>query len=345
MTWLTSRRRRYSSKQGSLAYAGAGLLLLLWAVAAPTYGQSNPSVVTWEQPAAVASGGGYRGPWRMNESNYTYVDDPTVAISEQVVAAVAWADQARRDIFLQIYGLDGETRLNAPSRVSMSPQIFSWLPQTVISDDAQAVFVLWQEIVFYGGKSFSPATTAGAGKERITEERWDNGSLDLVRGPQGNLYAVWTKYQGPMRFSRSTDGGESFFAPLHVAGSDAEPARGPSLAVDDQDSIVYLAWTAGPDGAADIHIARSTDRGRSFSKPQVVLASDGHSDAPKIAVDSEGIVHLVFAESPAGPFQRHHIFYAQSPRWRTDVRGATGHLKAARRAVRKHELPGPEPGR
>jgi hypothetical protein len=99
---------------------------------------------------------------------------------------------------------------------------------------------------------------------------------------------------------------------LRVAGGgDAQPARRPSLAVDARGDI-YLAWTVGDDGAADIRLAKSTDRGPSFGQPRVVWASQGHADAPKLTLDSKGTVHLVYAESPAGPFGRYHIRHTRS---------------------------------
>ena len=84
---------------------GCGLFVLLAATltAAPAPGQTDPSGLTWGEKIEVASGGGFRGPWRMNESEHDYVDDPTVAINEQSFVGVVWADQSRQDIFFQIY--------------------------------------------------------------------------------------------------------------------------------------------------------------------------------------------------------------------------------------------------
>jgi hypothetical protein len=273
--------------------------------------------VTWGERIEVASGDAYQGPWRMNESEFHYVDDPTVAINEAGVVAVAWADQSRQDIFFQIYAPDGEKRFEKPVNVSRTPEIFSWLPRMVTtSGDPNAVYILWQEIVFSGGthggeiffarstdggKTFNdPAnlskTIAGDGKGRLTRRYWHNGSL----------------YEGALWFSRSTDGGERFAKPLRIAGGGgAHPARGPSLAVG-ADNAVYLAWTVGEDRAADIRVVKSGDAGRSFGAPRIAFESDGHADAPKIAVDSAGAVHLVYAEGPAGPFERYHIRYTRS---------------------------------
>ena len=202
----------------------------------------------------------------------------------------------------------------------------------IASGDASHVYVLWQEIVFSGGshggeilfarstdggKSFDDPVNlsnsiAGDGKGRLNRRYWHNGSLDLAMGPRGDLYAAWTEYEGTLWFSRSTDRGNSFSGPLRIAGGhDAMPARGPSLAAA-ADGTVYLAWTVGEDKAADIHLAKSGNHGESFDAPRVVFDSDGHSDAPKLAVGSEGTLHLVYAESPGGPFDRYHIHYTRS---------------------------------
>ncbi len=251
-----------------IACTGRGLFVLLAValIAVPAPGQADPSGVTWDEKIKVASGGGYRGPWRMNESAFYYVDDPTVAINEQGFVGVAWADQSRQDIFFQIYEPDGKKRFEKPVNVSGSPRIFSWLPRMVIaSSDASDVYILWQEIVFSGGshggeiffarstdggKTFSNPlnlsnSTAGDGKGRLTRRRWHTGSLDLAMGPEGDLYAAWTEYEGKLWFSRSADGGEAFSHPLRIAvGHDAEPARGPSLSVGAVGTF-YLAWTVG----------------------------------------------------------------------------------------------------
>lgn len=316
-------------------WSGLGLFVLLAfaLIVSLALGQAASSWLTWDQKIAVASGGASKGPWRMNRSKFLYVDDPTVAINNQGITGVAWADQSRFDIYFQIYEANGQRRFDVPVNVSASPRTFSWLPRMVIgAGDARDVYILWQEIVFSGGshggevffarstdggKSFSNPSNlsnsrAGDGKGRLTRRHWDNGSLDLAAGPKGHLYAAWTEYDGRLWFSRSTNGGNSFSVPARVAGGPgASPARGPSLAVAAK-GTVYLAWTVGETTAADIHVATSRDAGRSFGAPRLVFKSGGHSDAPKIAVDSKETIHLVYAESPAGRFGRYHIRYARS---------------------------------
>jgi len=202
----------------------------------------------------------------------------------------------------------------------------------VASSNAREVFILWQEIIFSGGshggeiffarsgdggKTFGQPVNlsnslAGDGKGRLTERYWDNGSLDLAMGPNGNLYATWTEFDGRLWFRRSLDRGGTFSPPLRVAGGPgANAARGPSLAIAAH-GTVHLAWTVGENKSADIHIATSGDAGCSFGPPRVALRSSGHSDAPKIAVDAKGTIHLVYSESADGPFGRYRILFVRS---------------------------------
>lgn len=319
-----------NSLGAKLFAAGAGLAALLGLpLSAPAAaGKADPADVHWQEKIMVAAGEAYQGPWRMNASDFRYLDDPAVAFVEGGAVAVAWVDQARKDIFFQVYTPAGKARFAKPVNISRSPEIFSWLPRiATAAGDPGRVYILWQEIVFSGGThggeiffarsndggmSFSTPmnlsnTIAGAGKGRLTRDYWHNGSLDLALSPEGHLYAAWTEYEGALRFSRSTDGGESFSLPICIGGAgDALPARAPSLAAG-AGGTVHLAWTVGEDKAADIRFATSADHGRSFGEAQIVARSRGHADAPKIAVDSQGTVHLVFAESPTGPLKSYHL--------------------------------------
>jgi hypothetical protein len=319
-------------KSSAVVYALAGAALVSMLTAGVASADLRTAAVAWEATTEVDAGQAHQGPWRMNRSQFLYVDDPTVAINDAGLAGVAWVDNATRDVIFQVFTSAGDRRFDAPVNVSRSPDVFSWLPRVVISDgDAREVAVLWQEIIFSGGshggdilfsrstdggQTFSDpvnlsSTTAGAGKGRLSAQYWHNGSLDLVAGAGGSLYAAWTEYEGALWVSRSMDGGRRFSEPLRVAGDTRRPARAPSLAVDSENNV-YLAWTVGEDAAADIHFARSVDQGESFGPPHRIIESSGHADAPKLALDSRGVVHLTYGESADGPWQRYRIHYARS---------------------------------
>lgn len=289
--------------------------------------------VRWQGSVEVAQGRGEKGPWQQNDSRYDYVDDPTVMLDRDGDIDVAWVEQGKKDVFFQRLSAKDARPLAQPVNVSQSPATFSWLPRITRAPDApRTVYLLWQEIIFSGGShggdilfarsldngaSFSEplnisSSIGGDGKGRINRETWHNGSLDLLAAPGGLLYAAWTEYDGPLWFSSSRDGGKTFSRPQRIAGGgNAKPARAPSLALGG-DGTLYLAWTTGEDDGADIHVARSGDRGRSFSEPVRVAAGDTYSDAPKLAVTPDGTLHLVYAQSNGGPFGKYRIMYTRS---------------------------------
>lgn len=304
------------------------ILLLGSACLAPA---SAPVGVRWLGEMEIASGRGEKGPWQQNDSRYDYVDDPSVAIHASGDIEVAWVAQKTKDVFFQTISADG-ARQGEPVNVSRNPATFSWLPRLVISPkNPKKIYILWQEIIFSGGSHggdilfaysedggviFSAprnlsSSMGGDGKGRLTRDIWSNGSLDLALDNKGTLYAAWTEYEGMLWLARSADGGKSFSRPRRIAGDKRLPARAPSLATG-PGSTIYLAWTVGEDPAAAIRVARSDDGGDTFGKPQLVGAGQGHADAPKLALDAGGALHLVYAQSAGGPFGRYLVRHARS---------------------------------
>jgi hypothetical protein len=313
----------------AIGVAAAAALALAGRPDPPASDAPGVAAISWQAPAVVASGAAIRGPWRQNESEFDWVDDPAVAVDPRGGLAIAWVDQGRRDVLLQLLDPRGRPRLAAPVDVSRTPAAFSWLPRVAFLEGG-AVAVLWQEIVFSGGshggeilaarstdggRAFGPPwnlsrSVAGDGKGRLDARTWDNGSLDLAAVGRDRLHAAWTEYEGALRVSRSTDGGASFSPPLRIEGTgEARPARGPSLAA--RGDTVWIAFTFGEDPAADVHVARSRDGGRSFGPPHAVARTRGHSDAPRIAVDPRGAVHVVFGERD-GPGRPSRVWTARA---------------------------------
>jgi len=312
-----------------MARVGA-LGIVLAACSTATVERRGP--IAWQPAIEVATGGGEKGPWQQNNSRYDYVDDPSVALDPDGGAAVVWVDQARKEVLLQRYDRRGAPRWSDPIRVSRSPDVFSWLPRIVLSPtQPEDVFVLWQEIVFSGGshggetffaRSLDGGATfdtplnlsrsvAGDGKARLDKDSWHNGSLDLAIAPSGDIHVAWTEYDGPLWVSRSADRGATFTPPLRIATGTTAPARAPTLAIG-TDGSVHLAWTIGEDPRADLRLARSTDGGASFGAPAIVAVTPGYSDAPKLAVDAAGTLHLVHGEHAGGPRGPAAIHYQRS---------------------------------
>lgn len=321
------------SRSAILLVIGIGLcgstMLLLFSNCASADRAEGP--IQWKAPRPVASGAGVRGPWRMNESDWDFVDDPTVAVGRDGSTWVTWTNHADQDLRLQRFGPEGRAHFDRPTDVSQTPETFSWLPRMVVSDDdPETLYVLWQEIIFSGGTHggdilFARSTDgghtfrrpqnlsqspAGDGKGRLTARHWHNGSLDLTLGPSGTIYAAWTEYEGRLWVARSTNRGRTFSTPVHVTGSHSRPARGPALAVD-ASGRTHLAWTLGDTPTADIQYAYSADTSLAFTVPRTIDETTGYSDAPKIAADPDGTIHVAYGERPATADAAPHVRYTQ----------------------------------
>jgi hypothetical protein len=306
-------------------------LLFVAAACARGNAPAEPRPIAWSAPIEIANGGGEKGPWQQNDSRFDYVDDPSVVLEPSGAADVVWVDHRTKDVHFQIFERDGTARLAKPVNISNTPAVFSWLPRIARSPARpKDLYVLWQEIVFSGGTHggeifFARSTDGGAtwaapanlsrsvngdGKGRIDAKRWHNGSLDLAVAGDGTLYAAWTEYDGPLWLARSTDRGATFGSPVQVVAGAGEPARAPALAI--AGDLVYLAWTVGENPAADVRVAKSTDRGATFGAPVIVEQTRGYSDAPKLVVDGAGTLHLVYAETEGGPFEPADVRYVRS---------------------------------
>ena len=294
---------------------------------------TETSGVTWQSPVEVAEGDAYQGPWRMNESDFRFVDAPTVALNARGEANIAWVNQEAQELYFQRFDEGGEALLDEPVNVSQSPDIFSWLPRIAVHpEDDDRIYLLWQDIVFSGGthggeiffayssdggESFSEPvnlsnTPAGAGKGRLTDDFWHNGSLDVAVNDEGHVFAVWTEYEGSLRVSWSEDGGESFNDAVSIVSEDdGDPARGPSIAIDPGGTI-YVAWTVGENHRGDVWLTSFSEGEDGFGEPRVILESDGHADGVNLAIDAEGTLHMAVGQSTGRMLEQSAVQYARS---------------------------------
>ena len=88
----------------------------------------------------------------------------------------------------------------------------------------------------------------------------------------GNVYVSWTLASGGLsiRFSRSTDGGQSFSPPLPFSGGANDQASIPAVGPDGE---VYVIWFDQLSG--ELFVRKSTDGGVSFAAP-ILVATASH---------------------------------------------------------------------
>lgn len=133
-----------------------------------------------------------------------------------------------------------------------------------------------------------PAETAGRAAEaqtRVTESGSD--STAAFDAPTGTLYLAWVRparHRAEVVVARSEDGGRTVSEPVLASGGDTaivtSAVNPPQVAVDPK-GVVYLLYgrqVASPHLEAGLGIprlARSTDRGRTFTPAIDVAAADG----------------------------------------------------------------------
>src|SRR5262249_7430026 len=130
-----------------------------------------------------------------------------------------------------------------------------------------------------------------------------------VLADRGRVYVLWQEivfsgggHGGEIFFSRSSDGGKTFEAPLNLSNSKAGDGKGRidadtwengSLALaQGPGGELYAAWTEyeGP-----LRFARSTDGGASFSRPlQIAGTFTAPARGPSLGVGPNGAVYVTW---------------------------------------------------
>jgi hypothetical protein len=126
----------------------------------------------------------------------------------------------------------------------------------------------------------------------------------LALDSAGNLYAVWGSFviqdqTQRLFFSKSTDHGNSFSAPISITPSAQVPDFA-ALAVDKSGNIVvtYLEFSGNVNRLFE---TRSVDGGTTFSSPnQVSTNSQDVEDEPSVAFDSKGGAYIGYNAFQSG---------------------------------------------
>lgn len=138
----------------------------------------------------------------------------------------------------------------------------------------------------------------------------------IAVAPTGEVYVCWAnereKWKGDIRFARSTDGGHSFSPAITINSDGGRKPTGhafQSVAVDRR-GRVYVAWiderSKRPgDRGAEIWIAISDDRGRSFSRDRRIVGDVCECCRTNIQIAGDGSLFLSYRTvPPRGPMYR-----------------------------------------
>ncbi|MFY9555156.1 MAG: sialidase family protein, partial [Blastocatellia bacterium] len=134
--------------------------------------------------------------------------------------------------------------------------------------------------------------------------------------PTGDVYACWAneraKWKGDIRFARSTDKGKTFSRAITLNSDGGEKPAGHAFQAIDvgRDGRVYVTWIdernkGAGDRGAEIWLASSSDRGKTFSRDRRVLSDVCECCRTNIQIDSAGRLFLSYRTVPSsGPMYR-----------------------------------------
>jgi hypothetical protein len=140
--------------------------------------------------------------------------------------------------------------------------------------------------------------------ERVTDDAvfGSHNFHSLYAAPDGTIYVAWLdgrEGKSATFLTHSTDGGHTWAPNVRVEMGESCPCCRTAIAAG-TDGTVYLAWRsvlAG--GIRDVVVARSDDRGTTWSAPVRVHADDWQFDGcphagPSLAVDDAGRLHAAW---------------------------------------------------
>jgi hypothetical protein len=145
------------------------------------------------------------------------------------------------------------------------------------------------------GKTFSA-------NKRIAANVCPCCKVSMSGAPDGRLYVSWRQVlDGDFRHmavTSSIDGGNSFSPPSIVSDDQwqiaACPMSGASMAVDKNNALRIIWYTAGKAGSPGIYLAESKDGGKSFSS-RILISDKDAGGTPVLLTDSMEKYRAIFS--------------------------------------------------
>jgi hypothetical protein len=164
-------------------------------------------------------------------------------------------------------------------------------------DPSGSIYLLWQGSDMHFLLSRSPDGSSFSTPSDLTTALnmgTFSGNLPAIAvDTSGSVDLVWPQYDsGSVMFSRSTDGGETFSAPVAIGRfhytATAQIAFGAQGAIN----ILWPEETTQIGGTCALHFSRSTDGGASFPPALALNTPDGEC-AARLLVDSAGDIDVM----------------------------------------------------
>jgi hypothetical protein len=168
-----------------------------------------------------------------------------------------------------------------------------------------AINVAWEDTVT--GTStirFARSTDHGATFSDPVQVSTGDGAANeayLAADASGRLSVVWAQVVGSEKhafYSRSTDNGQTFSAPLQLSHIKGASISKP-LALPTNDTV-YVAFQDEQTGDLQVYLTTSDDAGVTFARTAQVSHADnscGRGHSPGMAVDTTGTLHIIWIDS------------------------------------------------
>lgn len=245
-----------------------------------------------------------------NNADFSFT--PQVAVDGSGNIFMAWEDDTNTNSnILFSRSTDGGVTFSTPMNISNTAGA-SFNPRIAVGSDG-SVNVVWidntpgnQDIMF------SRSTDSGvtfATPKNLSNDPANSSGPQITTDSSGVIYVVWesdTLNMGVL-FSRSTDGGATFSAPM-ILSTNTAGSVGPEIAVD-LSGGVSVVWEDDNQGTADVSFSHSADHGATFSAAKSLSLNVGNSVTPQVGLDSTGNINVVWANNSPSHFD---AFFARS---------------------------------
>ena len=179
-----------------------------------------------------------------------------------------------------------------------------------VVDPADNVNIAWQDFDVNGSHVVRFVRSAGQnGNFTAPKSIFDGSDPQIAVRSSGGIGLAWASGANIM-FSDSTDGGNTFSAPVNVAvAPNGSSVSGPQLVL--HGAFVDIAWGQSPDSGqgSDLWFRQSADGGSTFSTPINVTKNQSSPSAVQMITDSAGDILMVWSGTVS---DGRDIFFARS---------------------------------
>ncbi len=297
-TWTTARRLTWNSGDSlglAIAVDLSDRIHVVWEDSTPSdyeiyYKRSTDGGDTWSATRRLT--------WMSGQSRGV-----KTAVDSSGLLHVVWCDDTPGDY--EIYhkkSTDGGANWTSAKRLTWTAGFSGWpaLAASPVGD----LHVVWSDdqsgskAIYYKKSSDSGATWSAM--KRLTWTSVDSDNQELVADPSSCLHLIWiaqSSGNSDIYYKRSKDGGDSWTAAERLTWTSGSSGC-PAIAADPSGAL-SVVWGDNTPGNWEIHYKRSSDGGMTWTPVKRLTWTSGYSYDPAQVVDSLGLVHLVWDDSPS----------------------------------------------